>query len=183
MTREFDPRKSYLTLKANEKMVAFVGYSIHLEETSETKHGVVKISSDHRPYGGGFLTLTFIVDIGDRQDLKNQLNRLFNNLTEDPIRASLGKDFERMVKVSLDSLEKVKGWYVEEIKVHFRAIEDREKVIIEEKIIPALEGCLPFTFDSVEWWPEGRPDESTEKKEIEEDISLRTLFKKWFGAG
>ncbi|MGD9110939.1 MAG: hypothetical protein PVF14_08720 [Desulfobacterales bacterium] len=183
MTREFDPRKSYLTLKANEKMVAFVGYSIHLEETDETKHGVVKISSDHRPYGGGYLTLTFIVDIGDRKDLKNQLNRLFNNLTDESIRASLGKEFERMVKVSLDSLEKVKGWYVEEINVHFRSIGDREKVIIEEKIIPALEGCLPFTFDPVEWWPESRPDESPEKKDIEEDISLTTLFKKWFGAG
>ena len=183
MTREFDPRKSYLTLKANEKMVAFVGYAIHLDELEETKQGVVKISSDHRPYGGGYLTLTFIVDIGDRVDLKDQLNRLFHNLTEESIRASLGKDFEKIVKVSLDSLEKVKGWYVEEINVHFRSIEDREKVIIEEKIIPALEGCLPFTFDPVEWWPESRSNEFSEKKGIEEDISLRTLFKKWFGTG
>lgn len=183
MTREFDPRKSYLTLKANEKMLAFVGYSIHLDDTGETKQGVVKISSDHRPYGGGYLTLTFIVDIGDRKDLRKQLNRLFNNLTDESIRASLGNEFERIVKVSLDSLEKVKGWYVEEINLHFRSIEDREKVIIEEKIIPALECGLPFTFDPVEWWPEIRPNESSEKKDIEENISLRTLFKKWFGAG
>jgi hypothetical protein len=181
MTQEFDPRKSYLTLKANEKMVAFVGYSINLEEIEETKQGVVKISSQHRPYGGGILTLTFILDVGDRQDLKNPLNRLFNSLTENTIRPSLGKVFEKMVKVSLDSLEEVKGWYVEEINFHFRAIEDREKVIIEEKLIPALEGCLPFTFDPVQWWPEERRSAPPAGKGIEGQLSLKGLFKKWFG--
>jgi hypothetical protein len=182
MTQEFDPRKSYLTLKANEKMVAFVGYSIYLEDIEETKQGVVKISFQNRPYGGGILTLTFIVDVGDRQDLKNQLNRLFNNLTEDSIRPSLGKAFERLVKVSLDSLQEVKGWYVEEINVHFRSIEEREKVIIEETLIPALEGCLPFTFDSVQWWPEGGQKETPGKEDIQDIMSVRALFKKWFGA-
>ena len=44
MTQEFDARKSYLAVKASEKMVAFVGFIIPLEENGKTKEGVVKIS-------------------------------------------------------------------------------------------------------------------------------------------
>lgn len=181
MTREFDPAKSYLTIKTNEKMIAFVGFVIHLEGDAEAKEGVVKISSFNRPYGGGYLTLTFIVDRGQKQELFDQLQRLCENLTEDSLKPLLGGEFERMVKVSLDSLEEIKGWYIEEINVYFRSIEGREKLLVEEKLIPALEGILPCTFDPVEWWPEDRRAEIGSKVKIEEHISLRMLFKKWFG--
>ena len=182
MTREFDSRKSYLTVKANEKMIAFVGFVMQLEESGDRKEGVVKISSFHRPYGGGYLTLTFIVDKGRDQGLVNQLSHACKGLTEASLRPYLGREFEKMVKVSLNSLEEVKGWYIEEINVHFRSVEGREKILIEEKLIPALEDILPCTFDTVEWWPAERSIEATEDKEIEAQGSLRTLFKKWFGA-
>ena len=48
MTREFDPKKSYLAVKANEKMIAYAGFNIHLEAYREKKEGVVKISSFQR---------------------------------------------------------------------------------------------------------------------------------------
>ena len=48
MTREFDPKKSYLAVKANEKMIAYAGFNIRLEESREKKEGVVKISSFQR---------------------------------------------------------------------------------------------------------------------------------------
>ena len=182
MTQEFDARTSYLAVKASEKMVAFVGFVTPLEENGKTKEGVVKISSFHRPYGGGYLTLTFIVDRGKDEALIDKHQRLCENLTEDALRPLLGKGFERMVKVDLDKLEGSKGWYIEEINVYFRNIEGREKVLIEQQLFPAIEKILPCKFDPVEWWPEGRTTQTPESTEIESHISLRGLFKKWFGS-
>lgn len=182
MTREFDPKKSYLAVKANEKMIAYVGFNIHLGETGEKKEGVVKISSYQRAYGGGYLTLTFIVDHGRDEKLIEQLEQMCANLTEDALKPFLGKEFERIVKVDLDLLEDVRGWYVEEINVYFRSIAGQEKVLVESRMIPALEKILPCRFDAVEWWPEGKETEAPGGKEIKEQVSLRGLFKKWFGS-
>jgi hypothetical protein len=182
MTQEFDPRKSYLAVKANEKMIAYVGFNIQFEENGKSKEGVVKISSFHRPYGGGYLTLTFMVDKGSDEALIKQLEILCDKITEDALRPNLGQDFERMVRVDLDLLDKTKGWYIEEINVYFRTIAEREKVLVEEMLLPALECILPCKFEPVEWWPEGRKAESPETVELEEQISLKGLFKKWFGS-
>ena len=183
MTQEFDAKKSYLAVKASEKMVAFAGFITPLGENGKTKEGVVKISSFDRPYGGGHLTLTFIVDRGPDEAFIDKHQRLCDNLTEDTLRPLLEKGFERMVKVDLDSLEKSKGWYIEEINVYFRTVQGREKVLIEEQLFPAIEKLLPCTFEPVEWWPEGRNTQTPEQKEIEGHISLRELFRKWFGTG
>ena len=181
MTQEFDAQKSYLTLKASEKMIAFVGFVIPLEEDGKTTEGVVKISSFHRPYGGGYLTLTFIVDKGEDEALIDKYQGLYVDLTEDTLRPLLEKGFERMVKVNLDSLESSKAWYIEEINVYFQAVEGREKVLIEGQLLPAIEKLLPCKFDPVEWWPEGREIQTPAKEEIEGHISLRRFFRKWFG--
>lgn len=183
MTREFDARKSYLAVKASEKMIAFVGFMIRLDEDGKTKEGVVKISSFHRPYGGGYLTLTFIVDRGQDEKLVNELERLCNNLTEEALKPLLGNEFEKMVKVSLNSLEETEGWYIEEINFYFRTVGGQEKVLIEQQLFPAIEKILPCTFDPVEWWPEGRKSQTPGGEEVEEHISLRGLFRKWFGTG
>jgi len=183
MTQEFDPRKSYLAVKANEKMIAYVGFMIQLEEDGKSREGVVKISSLHRPYGGGYLTLTFMVDREQDGSFKTQFELLCDNITEDSLRPHLSKDFERMVKVDLDMLEETKGWYIEEINVYFRTIAGREKVLVEEKLLPALECILPWKFEPVEWWPEGRKTEPPAGGEIDEPVSLKGLFKKWFGSG
>ena len=180
MTREFDPKKSYLAVKANEKMIAYVGFKIRLEESRESKEGVVKISSFQRAYGGGYLTLTFIVDKGKDETLSEQLEQLCANITEQALKPLLGKEFERMVKVDLDLLEETKGWYVEEINVYFRSIADREKMLVESIMIPALEKILPCKFDAVEWWPKGKDAETLAEKDVADNISLRALFKKWF---
>jgi len=182
MTREFDPKKSYLAVKANEKMIAYVGFVISPEENDEKKEGVVKISSFQRAYGGGYLTLTFILDREQDDKLLKQLEQVSANLTEDALKPLLGKDFERMVKVDLDLLEEVKGWYVEEINVYFRSVAGQEKTLVEGTMIPALEKILPCRFDAVEWWPEGKEIKIPGAEESEEHLSLRGLFKKWFGS-
>jgi len=181
MTQEFDAHKSYLAVKASEKMIAFVGFVIPLEEDGKTKEGVVKISSFHRAYGGGYLTLTFIVDKGQDEAFIDRYQRLYADFTEDALRPLLEKGFERMVKVNLDSLESSKAWYIEEINVYFQALEGREKILIEGQLFPAIEKLLPCKFDPVEWWPEGREIQTPAKEDIEGHISLRGLFRKWFG--
>ncbi len=183
MTQEFDPRKSYLTVKANENMIAYVGFDIQLADTGKSKEGVVKISSLRRPYGGGYLTLTFMIDKGQNAALDSQLGKLFDNITESSLSEQLGKEFERVVRVDLDILEETKGWSIEEINVYFRKIAGREKILVEERLLPALECILPCKFDSVEWWPEGRKSVSLSSADIEESSSLKGMFKKWFGSG
>jgi hypothetical protein len=182
MTREFDPKKSYLAVKANEKMLAYVGFNIRLEGNRERKEGVVKISSFERAYGGGYLTLTFIVDKGQDATLIGQLEQLCANITEKALEPLLGKEFERMVRVDLDLLEETKSWYVEEINVYFRSIAGREKTLVESFLIPALEKILPCKFETVEWWPEGKDAEALRAKDVSDNMSLRGLFKKWFGS-
>jgi hypothetical protein len=39
---------------------------------------------------------------------------------------------------------------------------------------------LPFSFDSVEWWPENMAPQSLISKEIEKQKSLKSIFKRWF---
>ena len=182
MTQEFDPKKSYLSVKAHEKMIAYVSFRIQDEGDDRDQEGVIKISSSQRPYGGGYITLTFIMDTKGDKDLKDKLSQRFNSLTEDSLKPFLGKDMEKIVKVSLDSLEQIPTWYIEEVNVYFSKIDDRENVLIEDRLIPALASSLSFSFDPVEWWPEGREIQTPAKEEIEGHISLRRLFRKWFGA-
>ena len=182
MTREFDPKKSYLALKANEKMIAYVEFIFQMEEGGPQKEGIVKISSFQRAYGGGYLILTFIVDRGQDETLLSRLEQIYANLTADALKPLLGDDFERLVKVDLDSLEETRGWYVEEINVYFRSVSGQEKTLVERTMLPALEKLLPFKFEAVEWWPEVRDPEAARAAEIEGDLSLRGLFRKWFGS-
>ena len=90
MTTEFDPRKSYLTLKAHEKMIAYVSFRFAIDGKLSGREGVIKISSFNRPYGGGQLTLTFIVDTEGNEALKHELNGLFDKITDESVRSKLG---------------------------------------------------------------------------------------------
>jgi len=180
MTQEFDPKKSYLSVKAHEKMIAYVGFKTQMGKDDRYQEGVIKISSFKRPYGGGYLTLTFIIDTKDNEALKAHLDQLFGKLTGDSFKPYLGKDLEKIAKVSLDSLEEVRDWYIEEVTVHLRSLDERENVIIEEKLIPAFEAAFPFFFEPVEWWPPDKPIVDPEEASIRGHMSLKALFRKWF---
>ena len=180
MTEEFDPKKSYLSVKAHEKMIAYVGFRIQDEKDDRDQQGVIKISSSQRPYGGGYITLTFIMDTKDDKDFKDNLSQRFNSLTEDSLKPFLGKDMEKIVKVSLDSLEQIPKWYIEEVNVYFSKIDDRENVLIEDRLIPALASSLSFSFDPVEWWPADKPVKEPEDTSLIGQLSLKAIFRKWF---
>ena len=180
MTQEFDPKKSYLTVKAHEKMIAYVGFKVENGQGDPDQEGVIKISSFKRPYGGGYYTLTFIVDINADKDLKQVLETRFNSLNEASLKPYLGKEMQKIVKVSLDSLEKIPEWYVEEVSVHLSKMDERENVLIEEKLMPALASSLSFSFDPVQWWPADKPVGEPEVMSFIEQLSLKALFKRWF---
>ena len=180
MTREFDPKKSYLSVKAHEKMIAYDSFKVEDGQGDLDQEGVIKISSFQRPYGGGYYTLTFIVDTNDDQDLKETLKKRFDSLNEASFKPYLGKDMQRIVKVSLDSLEKIPEWYVEEVSVHLSEMDQRADVLIEEKLMPALAASLSLSFDPVQWWPADKPVREPEETSFMEQISLKALFKRWF---
>lgn len=180
MTQEFDPKTSYLAVKAHEKMIAYVGFGTPLGAEGQPKEGVIKISSFHRPYGGGYITLTFIVDTQNNKELKAHLKQRFDKLNEDSLRPYLGKDMEKTVRVSLDSLEEIPEWYIEEVSIHFKNMEERDDVLIDEKLIPALKSCLSFSFDPVEWWPADKPVAMPKDASKMKQMSIKKLFHKWF---
>jgi hypothetical protein len=153
MTEPFDPKKSYLSVKASEGIIAFVGFKIHTREDAPVKEGVLKIAADYKAYGGGSLTLTFIVDTEDDEALKNQLGQMFGVITENVLRKNIGSNLDRLNKVSLDTLAHIESWYVQEISAHFRVLKGEEKTVVEQSLLPALEKILPFSFLPVEWWP------------------------------
>ena len=180
MTQEFDPKKSYLSIKAHEKMIAYVGFRTQMGKEGQYQEGVIKISSFNRPYGGGYLTLTFIIDTKYNEEMKAHLNQLFDKLTEDSFKPYLGKDLEKIAKVSLDALEEVRDWYIEEVTVHLRSLDERVNVIIEEKLLPAFEATFSFSFEPIEWWPADKPIVDPGEESIIGHKSLKTLFRKWF---
>jgi hypothetical protein len=180
MTQEFDPKKSYLAVKAHEKMIAYVGFQVRLGEKGVKKEGVIKISSFQRPYGGGYITLTFIVDTEDDKESKDHLKQIFDKLTQDSLKPAVGKEMQRLVKVSLDSLEEIPEWYIEEVSIHFTRFGERLDVMIEERLLPVLQSNLSFAFDPVQWWPADKPVELPKEASLITQISPKKLFRKWF---
>ena len=187
MTEAFDPKKSYLSIKTHEGIIAFTGFLFHLEETGSEKEGILKIASFHKAYGGWSLTLTFIVDTGDDSAFKDQLDPWFNQLTEGALREHIGQQLERINKVSLDALAHVEDWYIVEINLHFRSLKGEEKVLVEQELIPALQNILPCTFRPVEWWPAARERQENAAEEGLPDLLtadfLKGLFRRWFTSG
>ncbi len=182
MTEPFDPKKSYLSIKAHEGIIAFVGFQFRLSENDSLKEGILKIASDYKAYGGGSLTLTFIVDTRNDKDLKNRLGQMFKGIAETSLRENIGSNMNRLNKVSLDTIADIEDWYVEEISVHFRILKGEEKPVVEQSLLPALEKLLPLTFHPVEWWPAGQKT-ATPASELPDAVSssfLKGLMKKLF---
>ena len=184
MIKPFDEKKSYLSIKAHEGMIAFTGFEIEVVEGEAKKEGILKISSLEKAYGGGYLTLTFIVDTGDLPAVKDHLESHFANLTASALEPFVGKTLDRINKVQLDEVLHVENWYVEEINIHLTALKGEEKTIVEQSLIPAFEKILRCSFHPVEWWPMESQEnaESPEHGWIETltPESIRRVFQRWF---
>ena len=184
MIKPFDEKKSYLSIKAHEGMIAFVGFLIEIVEGEARKEGVLKISSFKKAYGGGYLTLTFIVDTEDLPAIREHLDSRFANLTKSALEPFIGKSLERINKVQLDEVLHVHNWYVEEIHIHLTALKGEEKPIVEQCLLPAFEKILPCSFQPVEWWPmESRETVESSEHGLIETLtpeSIKGIFQRWF---
>jgi hypothetical protein len=170
-------------LKINEKMIGFTGFSIDQNDQSG-KTGVLKISSYSRPDWSGYLTLTFIIETEENSRIKDDLIRHFSSINENTLRLHFKEAFETIFRCPMDTLSKSPEWYFEEINVYFKALKGRERRIIEQHLIPALEKMLPFHFDPMEWWdqqPRKIPaaPSSAGKNTIAAE-SLKSALIKWF---
>jgi hypothetical protein len=161
-TPPFDPKKSYLSLKAHENMIGYTSFGIRLDG-GQSREGVIKIAAQRHPYGGGQYTLTVIVDTEGQPAVKAQLDAL--------------------VTMPLDAFAQHPGWLITELNFHFRHTDERDSVMLEEKLLPALACVLPITMEAVDWWPVGRPQTAPPATGSPGRGSLKSFFTRWFGAG
>jgi len=186
MEEAYDVLKSLLSTKASERMIAFAGFVVQPEENGADREGVLKIAASHRPDGSGYLTLTFIVDTEDNQDVRHHLAELFKESDQQVLRELMGKEVEMLLGIPLDCMARSQTFFVQELHVYFRLLKGQEKRLLNEQVIPALRKILLCSFDSIEWLTE----ESQKPKIIppresftlapEEGTSFKALFNRWF---
>jgi hypothetical protein len=183
METTYDLSRITRSLKTDEKVIAFTGFSIDYEN-QPGKEGVLKISAYSRPDWSGYLTLTFIMETEGDSRLQEDLTRHFSTINENTLRPHFKEDFEAIFRCPVDALSKSPGWYFEEINIYFKALKGRERRIVEQHLIPALEKMLPFHFEPMEWWAQQprKPEAvqpSTGKNKIEAG-SLKSTLMNWF---
>lgn len=179
----YDLSKITRSLKTDEKVIAFTGFSIN-HGNQPGKEGVLKISAFSRPDWSGYLTLTFIMDSEADSRIQDDLTCLFASINENALRLNFKEDFETIFRCPMDALSKSPAWYFEEINIYFKALNGRERWIIEQHLIPAMEKMLPFRFDLVEWWDQQpRKSEAIASSAGKNQIaagSLKSALMKWF---
>ena len=179
----YDISKITRSLKTDEKVIAFTGFSI-IQDSQPGKEGVLKISSYSRPDWSGYLTLTFIIETEEDSKVKDDLIGHFSSINEITLQMHFKEAFETIFRCPMDALSKSSAWHYEEINIYFKALKGRERRIIEQHLIPSLEKMLPFHFDPVEWWDQpSRKFEavkSTASKNSIEAGSLKSALMKWF---
>jgi hypothetical protein len=173
-------------LKTDEKMIAFTGFSID-HANQPAKEGLLKISSYSRPDWSGYLTLTFIMETDGDSRILDDLSGYFSRINENTLRPHFKEEkeeFETIFRCPMDTQSKSPEWYFEEINIYFKALKGRERRIIEQHLIPAMEKMLPFHFDPVEWWDQQpRKPEATQSSTSNNKIeagSLKSALMKWF---
>ncbi|MCX5883311.1 MAG: hypothetical protein NTU74_16405 [Deltaproteobacteria bacterium] len=177
----YDLSKITRSLKTDEKVIGFTGFSIDRNNQPGTE-GVLKISSYSRPDWSGYLTLTFIMETGGDSQIKDDLIRHFSSINENTLRPHFKEEFETIFRCPMDTLSKSSAWYFEEINIYSKALKGRERRIVEQHLIPALEKMLSFHFEPVEWWDQQprKPDaaqSSTSKNKIEAGSLKSELLK------
>ncbi len=178
-----DIKKSTLALKAGELMIAFVGFTLSVKDQID-KEGVLKISAFYRGDAPGYLTLTFIIDTEGDPSISNALESVFHRLTEESIRPYMGSELGEVITVPLDFVAESHNWFIHEISLYFAALKNREKLLTEDWVIPAVAACLGLTFETVQWW---QGDEESfqkmtvpETKKLNTIKSLKQMFNSWF---
>jgi hypothetical protein len=116
--------------------------------------------------------------------IQDDLARHFSSINENTLRPHFKAAFETVFQYPMDALSKSKAWYLEEINIYFKTLKGRERRIIEQHLIPALEKMLPFHFDPVEWWDQQprktEADQPSASKNPTVAGSLKSALIQWF---
>jgi len=182
MSDVLDLKQVVLDLKADERMIAFTGLTVPFPESDVELAGVLKVAACTRVDGGGYLTLTFVVDIGENEGIRARLVERLGALTEDALKPYTGVELEMMVAAPLSSLVPVGQWCLEEYSFYFRKLRGRERRLLQGLLLPAIRSLLGISFQSTEWMPETPPhaEIAPEVPHRHSGASLAAALRGWF---
>ena len=180
MQKSYDLTQSLFSAKAREGMIAFAGF--RTSAAAEGYEGVLKIAAFHRPEGGGYLTLTFLIDLEGDDARRAGLQARFRRVDQDALAARLSPDFQMVLEVMLNSFSESSQFYIEELNLYFHRLAGHERRLLEEQVIPALSQLLDFTFDPIDWLAASRPVAPPVAAERPaREPSLKERIKEWLG--
>ena len=151
MQKSYDVTQSLFSAKASEGMIAFTGFKVADAENPEGGEGVLKIAAFTRPDGGGYLTLTFVVDLEGNAQRRSALQAQFRRVDQEALTVRLGPDFEMLLEVPLNTFAETTQFYMEELNLYFYQLAGRERRLLEDQAIPMLSEILGFRFEPLEW--------------------------------
>ncbi|HAS51457.1 MAG TPA: hypothetical protein DCS21_06850 [Gammaproteobacteria bacterium] len=154
MEESYDITQSLFSAKASENMLAFVGFNASDPAAMEGIEGVLKIAAFTRPEGGGYLTLTFILDLEGDASRYSAWPARFRRVDQEALAARLGPGFEMLIEVPLNPFAESKQFYIEELNLYFQRLAGQEQRLLEDRVIPVLSQLLDFTFDPIDWLAE-----------------------------
>ncbi len=151
MEESYDITRSLFSAKASENMLAFVGFNAADPAAIEGIEGVLKIAAFIRPDGGGYLTLTFILDLEGDARRHAEWPARFRHVDQDALATRLGPDFEMLIEVPLNPFAESTQFYIEELNLYFQRLAGHEQRLLEDRVIPVLSQLLDFTFEPIDW--------------------------------
>ncbi|MGD8251950.1 MAG: hypothetical protein PVF20_06535 [Desulfobacterales bacterium] len=185
MTDPYDPKKSALSLKSTEGMIAFTGFKTRVGPEEVEREGVLKISAAQKPYRGDCLILTFILDAHEAHAVETELEERFQNLAEPAVIRCFGAQLESVVVKCLDDYLSAPGWYIQDVSYCFKVQIEQKKTLVEKDILPCVERVLACRFEPVEWWPQSPssalPADGFTWSGKPGLKAFRQLFDRWFG--
>ncbi len=147
-----DLKKDLKRFKADEHMLGFAGFSLAIAP-DRSLDGVLKIASESREGGGGYLTLTIIVDTCSDAAACADVERMLGRLGRPQAPLSLGPGFD-YAEPFAPILDDGGALYMGELTLFFKTLDGLEKVIVRRLVLPALEKALAIAFEPVSWWDE-----------------------------
>ncbi|MBW1982703.1 MAG: hypothetical protein JRJ12_15955 [Deltaproteobacteria bacterium] len=180
-----DLKEELISLKAEEGIIAFAGFVVNPGEDIPPKEGILKFSTYYGKSGVDQLTLTFIVDTKNNQQMESYLSELFDSLSEDAIKAHLQEEIDAVVKVPVGSMADIKDWYIQELNFYRRSLQGCEQHLLEKVLIPFLTSLLSFNFGEIEWFSPGQKDAEEcalpTRGDLPQPDSMTRLLRKLFG--
>ena len=183
MPESYDLTKSLLSAKAKEGMIAFAGFHALGTKGFPDCEGVLKVAACSHADGNGYLTLTFILDLDGDAARRDLLQARFRRLDQETLRHRLGPDFEMLLDMPLHPFAESPDFYIEELNLYFHRLAGRERVLLEDWVVPALGHQFDFRFEPLDWSDQSRlgsvPDAD---RPVSGGLTIKQRLKRWLGS-